>query len=650
MRANNPFHLRNILLEAGPQTWQKLSHRMRIMCHALLATLWCLLTLQTARSAVLTHRYSFDTDASDSVGGANGTLQGAAFITNGTVALNGSNSYVRLPNDLFTNYASCSIEVWFTDASVNTTNSQLYTFSGANGALIYQLDGRGSCISNGIVQQVNLLSPAVGGTNHLIWTQDGTAQTAALYVNGTLAAQNTNFTVTPAGIGSTINDCVGGAGTITTVLNFNGSILEFRIYQGALTPLDVAVLDAFGPDQPQTDPGTLQAVRVAVPSPNGPGALFRASVFADFSVVTNVNINTQPDLVLTSDNPNVIAIAPDRRLQTVALGTANITAMWQGFSNTLAVTVGVPQDVALIHRYGFNEKTNDWIVHDSVGNAHGRLILNSWPAYAAFTGKGELAFTAEGGIDSSDYVALPPGLVSSLSEVSIEAWVTWTEMFRIWDFERIFDFGSSISYVQGVSYLFLTPDYGDGTYGFTCFSITTNSASGETPHLNWTNMLPLNVTSFVAVTYSPVRGIAKYYLNGQLISSGVATIPLSAIVDTNDWLGRSQWWWQDEPFIGRYNEFRIYSGLLSDADAAADYAAGPDAVGVDYVLHAFPSSNALAITWGPSATNLVLQSSPVLGSGAVWNQVSILPILQNGRYGVTVSFSNDAAFYRLRTP
>jgi hypothetical protein len=615
---------------------------MRIMCHALLATLWCLLTLQTARSAVLTHRYSFDTDASDSVGGANGTLQGAAFITNGSVALNGSNSYVRLPNDLFTNYASCSIEIWFTDASVNTMNSQLYTFGGANGALIYQLDGRGSCISNGIVQQVNLLSPAVGGTNHLIWTQDGTAQTAALYVNGTLAAQNTNFTVTPSGIGSTANDCIGGAGTITTVSNFNGSILEFRIYQGALTPLDVAVLDASGPDQPQTDPGTLQAVRAVVPSPNGPGALFRASVFADFSVVTNVNISSQPDLVLTSDNPNVIAIAPDRRLQTVALGTANITAMWQGFSNTLAVTVGVPQDVALIHRYGFNEKTNDWIVHDSVGNANGRIVYSYdlWPT-AAFTGKGELTF-----VPYSGYVALPAGIVSSLSEVSIEAWVTLKgEDYQ----QRIFDFGSS-SNARGVTYLFLSTDYRGMTKVFTCFSITTNGASGERPHLDWTNTLPLNVTSFVAVTYSPVRGIAKYYLNGQLISSGVATIPLSAIVDTNDWLGQSQWWGQDAPFDGRYNEFRIYSGLLSDADVAADYAAGPDAVGVDYVLHAFPSSNALAITWGPSATNLVLQSSPVLGSGGVWNQVSILPILQNRRYGVTVSFSNDAAFYRLHTP
>ncbi len=180
-------------------------------------------------------------------------------------------------------------------------------------------------------------------------------------------------------------------------------------------------------------------------------------------------------------------------------------------------------------------------------------------------------------------------------------------------------------------------------------TISTNSIPGETPHLDWTNILPFNVTSFVAVTYSPVRGIAKFYVNGQPASSGVATIPLSAILDTNDWLGRSQY--SDDPYFGgRYDEFRIYRGLLSDADVAADYAAGPDVVGVDYVLHDFVSSNLLTITWGPSATNWFLQSSPALGAGAVWSPVVDAPTFENGRYSVTVPISGEASFFRLRSP
>ena len=67
---------------------------------------------------VLTHRYSFDADASDSVGGANGVLQGNAVIAGGALFLDGTNSSIRLPNDLFTNYSSISFEVWYADAAV----------------------------------------------------------------------------------------------------------------------------------------------------------------------------------------------------------------------------------------------------------------------------------------------------------------------------------------------------------------------------------------------------------------------------------------------------------------------------------------------------------------------------------------------------
>jgi hypothetical protein len=457
-------------------------------------------------------------------------------------------------------------------------------------------------------------------------------------------------------IGSTTTNRIGAGLTSTNNFNFKGSILEFRTYEGALALLDVAVLDAFGPDHPQTNPGTPQAVRLVTPSTTGPGAVFRAGVFADFSAVTNVNISIQPDLVLTSDNTNVIAIAPDNRLQTLTLGAANITAMWQGFSNTVALTVGVPQDIALIHRFGFNEQTNDWIMHDSVGEAPGMLFNTGAhaPTNAVFTGNGEMNLSGGFSYYRGGYATLPPRIISSLSEVSIEAWVTWTRPLDAlvhYEWQRIFDFGTFIGSTPQ-SYLFLTPSSNNHlqttNYAF-YFAITTNSLQAEKPRLVWTNTLPLNVTSFLAVTYSPIRGLAKMYLNGALVASDVATIPLSGIIDNNNCLGRSQWS-NDPNFGGRYNEFRIYSGLLSDADVAADYAAGPDVVGVDYVLHNYyVPTNSLTITWGLSATNWYLESSPSLGPGAVWNPVPITP-LQNGRNNVTVPVSGDAAFFRLHAP
>lgn len=623
------------------------------------ATLVLLFIVQIAAlSATLTHRYSFDSDASDSVGGANGVLQGNAVISNGALVLDGTNASVQLPNDLLRNYDSASIEVWYVDETVSSPTAQLYTFSGTNGGLNYLLFGESLCFVGASSNVVILPVPAIGKTNHLVWTQDAISQTGRLYVNGALAGESTNFTFTPAMMGSTTTNYIGRGRTNSTAVDFKGRIFEFRIYQNALNPSEIAVLDAFGPDQAQSNPGTLESVRLVPPSQVGPGALFRANVFADFSGITNVNISTQPDLVLQSDNTNVVAVAADQRLQSKSVGTANLTAVWQNVTNTVVISVVVPQDVALIHRYTFNEKTNDWIVHDSVGDAHGRVFsiplaagpLGGTIPSTAFSGSGELKFAVGASYQFyGGYVKLPPGIVSSISEISIEAWVTWTQKSS-WPWQRIFDFGSA-SGTRGQTYFFLTTEAntfvtnGDVARA----TIATSDIYGETPRLDWTNTLPLNVTSFVAVTYSPVRGITTFYINGQAVASGVAVIPLSAIVDTNNFLGRSQYT-QDSYYCGRFDEFRIYAGLLSASDVQADFAAGPNKVGTDYSLHTLPATNGLTITWGKSATNLNLFSSPVIGPGGIWTAVDSTPMLQNERYRVTIPLTNDAGFFRLQSP
>src|SRR5690348_4762874 len=93
--------------------------------------------------ATLTHRYSFDTDAGDSVGSADGVLQGNAYVTNGALVLDGTNSSVQLPGDLFTNYDSVSFELWFTNGALTSPTAQLYTFTGTNGIMTYTLNGQG---------------------------------------------------------------------------------------------------------------------------------------------------------------------------------------------------------------------------------------------------------------------------------------------------------------------------------------------------------------------------------------------------------------------------------------------------------------------------------------------------------------------------
>ena len=65
--------------------------------------------MQPDVQASLTHRYSFtngDTDAVDSVGGQNGTLEGGATISGNAVQLDGANDYVNLPGGLITGYTA----------------------------------------------------------------------------------------------------------------------------------------------------------------------------------------------------------------------------------------------------------------------------------------------------------------------------------------------------------------------------------------------------------------------------------------------------------------------------------------------------------------------------------------------------------------
>src|SRR5208283_3631596 len=76
---------------------------------------------------ILQHRYSFTSDASDSVGGANGTLMGHAQIVNNALYLPGgaisgatNDSYVALPNGIVSSDNSLTVETWLTDNAGST--------------------------------------------------------------------------------------------------------------------------------------------------------------------------------------------------------------------------------------------------------------------------------------------------------------------------------------------------------------------------------------------------------------------------------------------------------------------------------------------------------------------------------------------------
>ena len=197
----------------------------------------------SAQPANLTHLYTFTSDASDSVGGANGVLEGNAMVTNGALALDGVNSYLALPANLVSGYNAITIEAWVTDSG-SSAWSRIFDFGNSTSDYMFLSlpagDGflRGACtVSGGGGEQVLEWTgnrPPVGQESQIAWTLDGATHTGLLYVNGALVAANSNMTLTPASLGSTANNWIGHS-EYSGDPYFKGSIDEFRIYNTALS-------------------------------------------------------------------------------------------------------------------------------------------------------------------------------------------------------------------------------------------------------------------------------------------------------------------------------------------------------------------------------------------------------------------------------
>lgn len=310
-------------------------------------------------------------------------------------------------------------------------------------------------------------------------------------------------------------------------------------------------------------------------------------------------------------------------------GSNNTVGNYNYFTFTAIATNSPP---VLTHRYSFEGSPGSTLVADSIGTAHGTLVGGG-----SFTGDGKLnLFGANGFVD------LPNGIVSSLSNVTLEAWLTWNGGAQ---WQRIFDFGSNSggenAQGTGLTYLILTPR---SSGNFMHFAATTNSGNGEIP-VDAAQMLASNQPVHVAVSYDFLAGNAALFLNGQRIALGLASIPLNRINDVNDWLGKSQW--NDPYFNGQFDEFRIYNGALDDQQIAASYVAGPDAL-----LSPLPSLTAqltgasVRLMWPISAPGFTLEQSPALN--AAWSPVTNALVLSNNLHNVTVPASSSSLFFRLR--
>jgi hypothetical protein len=221
---------------------------------------------------------------------------------------------------------------------------------------------------------------------------------------------------------------------------------------------------------------------------------------------------------------------------------------------------------ALIHRYSFDGSGTT--ATDTKGTAHGTIVNTT------ITGTGSVLLA---GVTSDQYVDLEPGLISPLTDATLEVWTTWSGG-NAW--QRIFDFGSNSAGAgmqgTGETYLFLTPN-GSPSGTRTLRAIFSIDGTAAETIAAGPAALPTGAISHIAVVFDDTNDALSLYLNGVSIASEADfTGQLSTLLDENVWLGRSNYS-ADPDYGGTLHEFRIYDAALNAAQVQTSFAAGPDA-------------------------------------------------------------------------
>ena len=226
--------------------------------------------------ATLVHRYHYANGSThDIVGTANGVLVGNASITGGQLVIPNptaaapATNYLQLPagilNDSSGNaYPAVTIEAWATINASQYTWANLFDFGNQDSGGNAEYDvhvcvhaGDNATIAgisdsdnaNVDYQFIDLGSGSRldGSTNvHLTAVFNPPGGYLALYLNGLLSGTIQNETIPMSGV-QDVRNVIGADNWPDPGLQ--GSISEFRIYNGALQPNEIAATQALGPNQ-----------------------------------------------------------------------------------------------------------------------------------------------------------------------------------------------------------------------------------------------------------------------------------------------------------------------------------------------------------------------------------------------------------------
>ena len=536
------------------------------------------LTVSAGSAPVLVNRYSFTSDASDSVGGANGVLQAGATISGGAVSLTGAaNSYVTLPGHLIDGLNDVTIETWATFTNSTPAAARLWDFgySGATNWLAFA--PRSGAAGNTQVRYAagyTNNAPLGGTLGEFIYTSRGNSQgvgsgttnvhyvvviSASLgkvdfYINGELRdslswiGKDRGLTI-PLVV-SKINNVesylghsiqTNGAPPANSIANID----EFRIWNGAMDAAQVKASDLAGPTTASIDPGALSSISTTLNDPTMVvGAIQKPTVRGTFAVGT-LDLTGLGGVGLTSGNTSILQV-DGNRIRAVGIGSANLIASYGGKSATNPVTV-IAKQLKLAHRYNFNSDAHDLIGHaDGVLRGNARIVANN--------------VVLDGSIQPLSYVQLPSDLISGMDAVTVEAFVTLGGT-QTGNFTRLFDFGDEAN-GTGATYFFETPNVDANNSRAVTFGpnpVRNGILGGGGQAEAQANMgTVLGRTVHIVVTADENAKTISYYTNGvQVVNNTNANVNLTSVINNRSFIGRSLFS-GDPALTANVDEFRIY--------------------------------------------------------------------------------------------
>ena len=207
-------------------------------------------------AATLAHRWSFDNETTDSVGGVSGILQGGASVSTTQLILPGNGTSTNAnrmtfasPINIGANFGATgvTIETWYTDTGTGTWGKLFQFGNNAAGQELAWTHTRGNGEQSGVDRDgAQLLGEQVtqNTEHHLVITvsPDGNLNT---WVDG--VQKLTNINTNDLSNVNTTFEAIGA--TSWGDPGMTGSVNEFRVYEGELTASEVASNLSSGPDK-----------------------------------------------------------------------------------------------------------------------------------------------------------------------------------------------------------------------------------------------------------------------------------------------------------------------------------------------------------------------------------------------------------------